>query len=89
MEDFKGSVSIIRIGSAAGIDGPIFFLCAAKNKKNIPENLREDLSIHGLPKGSKVICTPTAYLTDDAWKELVPEICKGIREMEGIKDHED
>ena len=92
MEDFKGSISIIRVGSAAGIEGPIIFLCALKDKKHLPANLQGDLSRHkhfNLPKGSKVICTPTAYLTDDAWLEAVPEICNGIRHMEGIKEHKD
>ena len=77
MDDFKGFVSIIQIGSAAGVDGSIFFLCAAKDKKNVTDNLTGDLSRHkkyNLPKGSKVICTPTAYLTAmihiDALKNL-------------------
>ena len=42
------------------------------------ENL-EDL---GAPKGSKIIMTPNAYMTDDAWAELALPLAKGIREME-------
>lgn len=74
MDDYKGSISVIRIGSAAGIDGPVFFLCAGKDESMILSVLCGDLKRHGLPTGSKVICTPTAYLTDDAWIEVVPYI---------------
>jgi hypothetical protein len=34
-----------------------------------------------------VIMTPNAYMTDEAWKEVVPHLCKGIRSMKGIRDH--
>lgn len=88
MDDFKGSISVIRVGSAAGIEGPVIFLCAGKDKRSIPNNLKGDLSKkHGLPKGSRVVCTPTAYLTDESWLKAVPYICEGIREMEIVKDH--
>ena len=90
MDDFRDSVTIIRIGSAGGSEGPVIFLCTAKDKSGIPKQLQGDLSKkYGLPKGSCVIFTPTAYLTDDAWLECVPHICAGIREMEGVKDHPD
>ena len=33
--------------------------------------------------------TPSAYMTDEAWKKMCAKVCKGIREMPGIKDHKD
>ena len=33
--------------------------------------------------------TPSAYMTDDAWKETTTGMCEGIRAMEKIKDHGD
>ena len=52
--------------------------------------MRGDLSKkHGLPLGSCVIITPTAYLTDAAWIECLLHICKGICQMEVIKEHLD
>lgn len=33
--------------------------------------------------------TPNAYMTDEAWREIVPHLCKGIRAMEKIRDHPD
>ena len=90
MDDYRGTITVIRIGSAHGGEGPVIFLCAAKNKSQIPLFLRGDLSEkHGLPPGSCVICTPTAYLTDAAWLECIPHICKGIHQMEVIRDHPD
>ena len=32
--------------------------------------------------------TPNAYMTDDAWLELVPHLCKYIHEMNVIKEHQ-
>ena len=41
----------------------------------------------GCPPGSCVINTPLAYMTDEAWKELVPALIKGIRQMPVIRDY--
>ena len=87
MDDFRGSITIIRVGSAGGGEGPVIFLCSGKDKSCIPIPLRGDLSKRGLPVGSCVIVSPTAYLTDEVWMECVPHICKGIRAMDIIKDH--
>ena len=87
MDDYRGSVTVIRVGSAGGGEGPIIFLCAGKDKYAIPPALRGDLSKKGLPIGSCVVVSPTAYLTDEVWMECVPHICKGIRAMDVIKDH--
>ena len=35
MDDFRGSVTIIRIGSAGGGEGPVIFLCSGKHKSCI------------------------------------------------------
>ena len=35
-----------------------------------------------------MIMTPSTYMTDDAWLELVPHLCKSIREMNVIKEHQ-
>lgn len=83
--DSKVSITILRVGSAAGIDGPIIFLVEGKSidikpLKDLPKNF-------GCPIGSCVLPTPTAYMTDDAWKEVVPHLIEGIRAMEGIKDY--
>ena len=87
--DFRGSVAMICTGTAAGGHGPVIFLCKGE-KELIPPSLRGDLSEkHGLPVGSCVIATPDAFLTDDAWLELVSVLCKGIRQMPVVKDNPD
>lgn len=85
MQDTRTSITILRVGSAAGCDGPIIFLVHGENieyksLKNLPKN-------YGCPPGSCVICTPTAYMTDKAWKKIVPILVRGIREMPGIRDY--
>ena len=87
MNDYWGSVDIIRICSAGGVEGLIIFLFAGKYKSCIPGPLCDDLSKRGLPAGSCVVVSPTAYLTDDVWMKCVPHICEGIQKMDIIKDH--
>ena len=30
--------------------------------------------------------TPNAYMTDQAWKNITPRLCKGMRKMKGVQD---
>ena len=39
------------------------------------------------PHGSEVIMTPNAYMTDGAWLELVPKLCKAIRNQNVIREY--
>jgi hypothetical protein len=48
-----------------------------------------DLTKHGAPPGSSVVMTPSAYMTDVAWMDVVPLLCKGLRAMPVVKDHPD
>jgi hypothetical protein len=42
------------------------------------------------PHGSKVITTPSAYMTDLIWvKDVVPAVIEGIRSMPVVKDYPD
>ena len=31
--------------------------------------------------------TLNTYMTDEAWRELIPYLCMGIRSMNGVRDH--
>ena len=85
--DSRESITSVRVGSAGNVDGPRFYL--AKGKE-IEMSAFKDFTKHfPAPEGSRVIMTPNAYMTDDAWVELVPFLCRGIRAMERIKDHPD
>ena len=39
----------------------------------------EFLEQHGAAKFSSVIMTPNGFLTDEAWMEIVPKLCDGLR----------
>ena len=41
------------------------------------------------PSGSCVAMTPSAYMTNETWREIGPKLCAGIRDMEGIRGHDD
>jgi hypothetical protein len=81
MDDNRGSITIVRIGSAAGCEGPQIFLAAGKTMEVKALN---NLELLGAPKYSKIIMTPTAYMTDEAWAEAAPLLAKGIRSMKVI-----
>jgi hypothetical protein len=89
--DSRESVTCIRIGSAAGAQGPWIFL--VKGKKPLDKNhpLYGDLHARfpDAPPRSRVFVTPNAYLTDEAWAEIAPIIAQGIRDMPVIRDHPD
>jgi hypothetical protein len=84
-DDCRESITIIRMGSAAGQTGPwIFLLKGKRNDKSSLKNLEEQ---YGAPPGSIVIMTPSAYLNDETWIKIAPLIAKGIRSMPVIRDH--
>ena len=39
------------------------------------------------PPFSKIITAPSAYMTDEAWLEIVPLLCEGIRAMPKVSEH--
>ena len=82
--DSKFSITILRVGSTAGVDGPIIFLVEGKSIKS---NCLKDLPrFFNYPHGSCVIPTPTAYMTDEAWEKNIPRLIKGISEIKWIKN---
>ena len=44
---------------------------------------------HNAPAGSKVVMTPNAFMTDETWRNIATDLCRGIRQMDGIRDHPD
>ena len=85
MSDARFSITLLRVGSAAGVDGPLIILTKGESLEfrllsNIVKN-------YGCPPGSCVIPTPTAYMTDEVWLKILPSLLKGSRQMEGIHDY--
>ena len=78
--DSRFSITVLRVGSAAGVNGPVIFL--AKGTKVHPRLRGNNLVIkHGLPEGSCVIPNKSAYIDDDTWAKVVKVVAPGIRKM--------
>lgn len=76
-DDSRESITAVRIGNAAGNEGPYIFL--AKGKKMECKSLQPNvLREKGAPGGSRVIMTPSAYMNDVAWLEMAPYLADGI-----------
>jgi hypothetical protein len=61
----------------------------AEGKKNEHITMRNLAKNHGAPPGSRVFMSPSAYMTDKVWKEIVPHLCRAIRDTEVVRDHTD
>jgi len=87
--DSRLSITIVRVGSAAGVEGPRIFL--AKGVELTTESMlkKNFARIHKAPIGSFVEMTPNAYMTNKVWMKIVPHLCDGICAMEGITNHPD
>ena len=81
------TITILRVGNAAGLDGPIIIILKGKGKKIDSKVLNDIVKAFGCPPGSCVINTPSAYMTDEAWKELVLALIEGIRQIPVIRDY--
>jgi hypothetical protein len=77
--DSRISITIYRTGSVAGDTGPSVFLLAGKKRRNGFNDAF--LLRNGAAVGSTIIMTETAYMTTDAWEEMTPSVCKGLRNM--------
>ena len=78
--DSRFSIIILRVRSAAGVNGPVIFL--AKGAKVHPILKGTNLvTIYVLPEGSCVIPNKAAYMDDETWVKVVKLIAPGIRKM--------
>ena len=88
--DSRQSITIVRVGSAAGVvEGPHIFL--AKGVELTTESMlkKNFARIHKAPIGSFVEMTPNAYMTNEVWMKIVPHLCDDIPAMKGITNHSD
>lgn len=83
-DDSRASITSLRVGMASGEQGPFTFL--AKGTRMDRPSIKTLLNTR-CPKGSAIVMSPSAYMTDDTWAQLVPAFCKGIRQMPVIKDY--
>ncbi len=85
LADSRCSISMYRTGCIAGDTGPTIFLCSGKKKRaGFTDKV---LLQNGAAPGSTIIMTENAYMTNDAWEEMAPNIVKGIRQMPVVRDN--
>ena len=86
-DNCRDSITTLRVGFSSGDQDACFFLAKGvklgrQKFKNFPKNFK------ALP-GSDVIMTPNALITDEAWLNIVPKLCKVIRKMSAICEQPD
>ena len=69
----RTSISLLKCGNAAGDWGPCVCLCAGKKRDEVYTD--EFLERCGAPKGSTIIMTDSAYMTDDTFDKLAEHLC--------------
>ena len=78
--DSRFSITVLQVGSAAGVNGPVIFL--TKGTKVHPRLRGKNLvTKYGFPEESCVIPNKTAYMDDKTWANVVKVVASGIRTM--------
>ena len=76
--DSRFSITVLRFGSAAGVNGLVTFL--EKGTKVRPSIRGTNLvTIYGFPEGYFVIPNTAACMDDETWVKVVKVVAPGIR----------
>ena len=78
--DLRFSITVLRVGSAAGVNGPVIFL---EYGTNVHPRLRGNnwTTKYGLLEESCVIPNKAAYMDDKTWAKVVKVVAPGTRKM--------
>ena len=68
--DSQESITTVKIGSAAGTEGPRIYLGTGKKVRNTSMKLNSFSINYKSPPESHLVMTPSAYMADDAWKGM-------------------
>ena len=68
----RDSITLYRTGAIGGATGLTAFLMKGKMKRSGFTN--EFLMKHGAVEGSTIVMTPTAFMMEEAWDEMSPDI---------------
>jgi hypothetical protein len=80
--DSRSSITLYRTGNVNGNTGPtVFVMEGVRARQGFNDAF---LRRHGGAVGSTFVMTPTAYMTTEAWEEITPSICKGLRAINKI-----
>ena len=76
------SITVLRFGSAAGVNGPVIFMA---NGTRVHHRLRGNnlVTKYGLPEGSCAITNKAAYMDDETWAKVVKVVAPGVRKNGG------
>eukprot|EP00957_Ditylum_brightwellii_P040976 3102207-Ditylum_brightwellii.AAC.1 len=88
MADCQTFVTVLCVGSAASVNGPVIFVPKGKEVLWCFKGDRLH-SIYGLVEGSCVIPNKNDYIDDDTWLKVVKRLAPAIRKMKRIQDHPD
>ena len=83
VSDCRSSCTMYRTGSAGGSNGPTAFIMAGKYARS--GYTAEFLEEHGCAPGSNIQMTERAFMTEDAWLKMTPDIIRGYRSMPFIE----
>jgi len=87
LQDSRVSITIVRTGTVWGTNGPTIFLLSGVKRR--PAWTDELLEKHGMAKGSTIIMTENAFMTNDAWVEVSKAIVMGYRNLPYIRENDD
>ena len=79
--DCQELITCLRIGSAAGVNGPVIFLTKGKDVhwRFSGDKLHK---MYGLPEVLCIILTASGYMDDEAWLKVVKVIAPAIQKMQ-------
>ena len=76
----RTSITVLRVGAAGGINGPVIFIAKGES---IHDHFKGD-RLHrdyGLPEESCVIPNKNGYMDDETWEKVVDVLAPAIRKM--------
>ena len=77
------SITVFRVGNAAGVNGPVIFL--EKRKKVYPRlKVNNFVTRYVLTEGSCVVPNKAAYMDDETWEKVMKLVAPGIIKMKVI-----
>eukprot|EP00957_Ditylum_brightwellii_P202762 15331706-Ditylum_brightwellii.AAC.1 len=87
VKDNRTSITVVRVGNAAGNNGPVIFILKGKGAKVMTTFSDGQLiGEYGIPPGPTVLFNDSAYMDDVTWAIAVEKITVGIRQMPVIED---
>ncbi len=82
--DSQLSITVVRIGLAAGVEDPRFYLGKGKDGPVASMKMGFFSSKYKAPPGSYVKMTLNAYMTNVVWNELATDISKPLKKQKLI-----